>query len=179
MKKIFIAIFCTMLLLLNPLKVDCAIKINYNGTSVGSGRNLGISDSRLSGSLKDYDNTEIIIAVFNEKNELIETKSFYENFFLINFSTYTPGRYTVLIKNGTKIFRLITQIDLESSQSAIADVDMALEWWVLPEIIDVDMALEIMYFNDKEQEHYESQERRYLGEISFAEQKEREKKKRN
>jgi len=34
--------------------------------------------------------------------------------------------------------------------------------------------LEIMYFNETEQEHYESQQRRYLDEISLAKQKERE-----
>ncbi len=34
--------------------------------------------------------------------------------------------------------------------------------------------LEVMYFNETEQEHYESQQRRYLDEISLAKQKERE-----
>jgi len=34
--------------------------------------------------------------------------------------------------------------------------------------------LEVMYFNETEQEHYESQQRRYLDEISLVKQKERE-----
>jgi len=85
-------------------------------------------------------------------------------------------------------------VELKKFQKELPEIHTTLERWItflnkaheyskdnLPKEIATDEIkkameeLEIMYFNDIEQEHYESQQRRYLDEISFAKQKERDK----
>jgi len=85
-------------------------------------------------------------------------------------------------------------VELKKFQKELQEIHTTLERWItflnkaheyskdnLPKEIATDEIkkameeLEIMYFNDIEQEHYESQQRRYLDEISFAKQKERDK----
>ena len=87
-------------------------------------------------------------------------------------------------------------VELKKFQKELPEIHTALERWItflnkayeyskdnLPkelateEIKKAMEELEIMYFNDTEQEHYESQQRRYLDEISFARQRERNKEK--
>jgi len=84
-------------------------------------------------------------------------------------------------------------VELKKFQKELPEIHTALERWItflnkaheyskdnLPKEIATEEikkameVLEIMYFNDTEQEHYESQQRRYLDELSLAKQKERE-----
>ena len=82
-------------------------------------------------------------------------------------------------------------VELKKFQKELPEIHSALERWVtflnraheytkenLPtelateEIIKAMDELEVMYFNEKEQEHYESQERRFLDENALAKQEE-------
>jgi predicted transposase/invertase (TIGR01784 family) len=84
-------------------------------------------------------------------------------------------------------------VELKKFRKELPEINTTLERWItflnraheystnsLPteiateEIIKAMEELEIMYFNDVEQEHYESQQRRYMDEMSIARQKERE-----
>ncbi len=85
-------------------------------------------------------------------------------------------------------------VELKKFKKELPEIHSALERWItflnkaheyskdnLPkelateEIRKAMEELEIMYFNENEQEHFESQERRYLDELSLARRKEREK----
>jgi len=86
-------------------------------------------------------------------------------------------------------------VELKKFQKELPEIHTTLERWItflnkaheyskdnLPKEIATEeikkamQELEIMYFNEIEQDHYESQQRRYLDEISYAKQKEREQK---